>query len=245
METALEELKKYYQQSSSDIIASIILLNEELGVKTDVELSGGELELLKMDTKGRNKLVRDFSNWALRNKNSHQTKKLVTEFYRVHKNTDIYRYAIRLFKRDLKGMNQDLNKLIGFEANKNVNYRGNHLEIRKEALEEFRPEWLPLFYGLRSRLSEEQKIELDDLNKKFLELQEKYNARLSLYEMYREWELGIPGSVVPDFDSTGYFYLEVVRRDKGNNNKKDLKKISEVEFLERKIKYLQWKDVSA
>ncbi|EAE2723146.1 hypothetical protein AWK91_15055 [Listeria monocytogenes] len=63
MNSALEELKKYYRENFCDVATSIIQLNEALDGKR--HLSEGEQNIIDMENKDRNKLIRDFAQWAI------------------------------------------------------------------------------------------------------------------------------------------------------------------------------------
>ncbi|HBI2221590.1 TPA: hypothetical protein KZI23_002822 [Listeria monocytogenes] len=157
----------------------------------------------------------------------------MTKYYSVAKGTDAYDYLDRILKKDTDAFLDEVTRLIGFEASKNIGINRSVLIIQKHTLEKFKPEWVSKFKRYQGEWLT-PKVAMKELISSYAELRKKYNMDMEFRTFC--WNYGAAGKVevIHDFDSSGLAYFKS-NRDVQNSA---FVEVSEVKYLERDAELL-------
>ncbi|MBV1602665.1 hypothetical protein ACYRE2_00100 [Listeria seeligeri] len=157
----------------------------------------------------------------------------MTKYYSIAKGTDAYDYLDRILKKDTDAFLDEVTRLIGFEASKNIGINRSVLIIQKHTLEKFKPEWVSKFKRYQGEWLT-PKVAMKELISSYAELRKKYNMDMEFRTFC--WNYGAAGKVevIHDFDSSGLAYFKS-NRDVQNSA---FVEVSEVKYLERDAELL-------
>lgn len=160
----------------------------------------------------------------------------MTKYFKVKRGNEMYEYAEKLFNVDVPSFVKEVSEMLGFEANKNFVGNSYPLLIRPEAIKEHKTEWIPMFKKSGKFLT--PKASLRRINEKFKEIQNKYNANLSIDELWVFSCFSGDGEIVFDFDKSGYLYVKAEKVFRQLDE--DINETTEIEYLKRDLAYKEW-----
>ncbi|HBI2242320.1 TPA: hypothetical protein LTU42_002261 [Listeria monocytogenes] len=157
----------------------------------------------------------------------------MTKYYSIAKGTDAYDYLDRILKKDTDAFLDEVTRLIGFEASKNIGINRSVLIIQKHTLEKFKPEWVSKFKRYQGEWLT-PKVAMKELISSYAELRKKYNMDMEFRTFC--WNYGAAGKVevIHDFDSIGFAYFKSNRAVQNSA----FVEVSEVTYLEREAELL-------
>ncbi|MBC1490969.1 hypothetical protein [Listeria booriae] len=165
---------------------------------------------------------------------------MTEEFYKIEKGDKFYEDAQRIYHQDRDAFSEEVSKLLEFEAKGNIAFNRKQLLIKKSALEEFKPEWIPLFKKgegdfVTPRASQKELIE------DYTALRKKYDmdidfGLLMIFSAFRG-----AAEIIYDIDNSGFVYMQMDNKQ-GEETQKRYTKITEIEFVERKLESLKFEE---
>ncbi|MBC2392233.1 hypothetical protein [Listeria booriae] len=166
----------------------------------------------------------------------------MAEFFKIEKGDKFYKEVEKIHHRDEKAFSKEVSELLGFEANKNIAFNREQLLVKKSALEEFKPEWVSLFKRgngeyLTPKVSQKQLIE------DYGALRKKYNMDINFSLIILLSGFRGAAELIYDFDNSGFVYMEM-DREQGKEVHSKYTPITELEFAERKLESLRYKEES-
>lgn len=167
----------------------------------------------------------------------------VADCYKIEKGDEFYEDAEKVHHQDRKAFSKEVSNLLGFEANGNIAFNRKKLLVKESALEEFKPEWVSMFKlggggFLTPKVSQKQLI--DD----YAALRKKYNMDMNIELLLLFSDFSGPAEIIFDFDKSGYVYIELEKKQ-GEEANRRYTAITEIEFAERKLEGLKYRERKA